>query len=109
MLKIYFDDDSGELCEVRENEPFAKEDLMLRTDVLRDTLYYIADMYNDAVEAYVGSIRWPEKTPEHCKDQYLNSAQMLRAKVVMREGRAEDTIFPPLLEKRKKAEEDWRN
>jgi hypothetical protein len=29
---------------------------MLRVDVLRDALYHIADMYNDAVEVYTGSI-----------------------------------------------------
>ena len=94
MLKIYFDDDSGELWEVKESEAFEREDLMLRTDVLRDAMHYIVDMYNDAVEVYVGSIKWPEKTPEHYKDQCLKFAQMLRAEVVMPEVRVEDTILP---------------
>jgi len=129
MLKIYFDDDSGELWEVKESESFAREDLMLRTDVLRDALHYIADMYNDAVEVYVGSIEWPENTPEDYKDQCLKFAQMLKAKVVMPEVKSEDTILPArvlgesaksilehvakrdtkvvsLLEKRKKMEKD---
>jgi len=129
MLKMYFDDDSGELGQVKESEAFKREDLMLRTDVLRDTLHYIADMYNDAVEVYVGSIKWPEKTPEHYKDQVLKFAQMLKVKVVMPEIKLEDTILPAtildqsaksvlervakksatvmsLLEKRKKLEKD---
>ena len=94
MLKMYFDGDSGELGQVKESEAFKREDLMLRTDVLRDALHYIADMYNHAVEVYVGSIEWPEKTPEHYKDQCLKFAQMLKAKVTMPEVKLEDTIIP---------------
>ncbi len=94
MLKMYFDDDSGELGQVKESEAFKREDLMLRTDVLRDALYYIADMYNDAVDVYVGSIEWPEKTPEQYKEQCLKFAQMLKAKVVMPEVKWEDAILP---------------
>ena len=94
MLRMYFDDDSGELGQVKESEAFAGEDLLLRTDVLRDALYYIADMYNDAVEHYVGSLEWPEGTSEDYKDQVLKFAQLLKAKVVMPEVKLEDTILP---------------
>jgi len=52
MLKMYFEDDSGELKEIKESESFEGEDLMLRVDVLRDALYHLADTYNDAVEVY---------------------------------------------------------
>ena len=129
MLKMYFDDDSGELGQVKESEAFKREDIMLRTDVLRDALYYITDMYNEAVDVYVGSIKWPEKTPEQYKDQCLKFAQMLKAKVVMPEVKWDDAILPvtvlresakselervakksatvmSLLEKRKKLEKD---
>ena len=94
MLRMYFDDDSGELGQVKESEAFAKEDLLLRTDVLRDALFHIADMYNDAVERYVGSLEWPEGTSEDYKDQVLKFAQLLKAKVVMPEVKLEDTILP---------------
>ncbi len=94
MLKMYFDGDSGELGQVKESEAFKRGDLMLRADVLRDALYYITDMYNDAVDVYVGSIEWPDKTPEQYKEQCLKFAQMLKAKVVMPEVKSEDTILP---------------
>ena len=94
MLRMYFDDDSGELGQVKESEAFAREDLLLRTDVLRDALFHIADMYNDAVERYVGSLEWPEGTSEDYKDQVLKFAQLLKAKVVMPEVKLEDTILP---------------
>jgi hypothetical protein len=94
MLRMYFDDDSVELGQVKESEAFAREDLFLRTDVLKDALYYIADMYNDAVEVYTGSIKWPEGTSEHYKDQCPKFAQMLKAKVVMPEVKLENTILP---------------
>ena len=94
MLRMYFDDDSGELGQVKESEAFAREDLLLRTDVLRDALFHIADMYNDAVERYVGSLEWPEGTSEDYKDQVLKFAQLLKAKVVMPEVKMEDTILP---------------
>ena len=94
MLRMYFDDDSGELGQVKESEAFAREDLLLRTDVLRDALYHIADMYNDVVERYVGSLEWPEGTSEDYKDQVLKFAQLLKAKVVMPEVKLEDTILP---------------
>jgi len=94
MLRMYFDDDSGELGQVKESEAFAKEDLLLRTDVLRDALYHIADMYNDVVERYVGSLEWPEGTSEDYKDQVLKFAQLLKAKVVMPEVKVEDTVLP---------------
>jgi len=94
MLKMYFDDDSAELLEIKESESFQNEDLMLRVDVLRDALYNIADMYNDAVEVYTKSIGWPKQTPESYKDQCLKFAQVLKAKVVMPEVKLEDTILP---------------
>jgi len=94
MLRMYFDDDSGELGQVKESEAFAREDLLLRTDVLRDALFHIADMYNDAVERYVGSLEWPEGTSEDYKDQVLKVAQLLKAKVVMPEVKVEDTVLP---------------
>ncbi len=94
MLRMYFDDDSGELEQVKESEAFAREDLLLRTDVLRDALFHIADMYNDAVELYVRSLEWPEGTSEDYKDQVLKFAQLLKAKVVMPEVKLEDTILP---------------
>jgi len=94
MLRMYFDDDSGELGQVKESEAFAREDLLLRTDVLRDALFHIADMYNDAVERYVGSLEWPEGTSEDYKDQVLKFAQLLKAKVVMPEVKVEDTVLP---------------
>ena len=93
MLRMYFDDDSGELGQVKESEAFKREDLLLRTDVLRDALFHIADMYNDAVERYVGSLEWPEGTSEDYKDQVLKFAQLLKAKVVMPEVKLEDTIL----------------
>src|SRR5512139_2856828 len=93
MLRLYFDDDSGELGQVKESEAFAREDLLLRTDVLRDALYHIADMYNDAVERYVGSLKWPEGTLEDYKDRCLKFAQLIKAKVVMPEVKL-DTILP---------------
>ena len=94
MLRMYFDDDSGELGQVKESEAFAREDLLLRTDVLREALFPIADMYNDAVERYVGSLEWPEGTSEDYKDQVLKFAQLLKAKVVMPEVKLEDTVLP---------------
>ena len=94
MLRMYFDDDSGELGQVKESESFKREDLLLRTDVLRDALFHIADMYNDAVERYVGSLEWPEGTSEDYKDQCLKFAQLLKAKVVMPEVKVEDTVLP---------------
>ena len=94
MLRMYFDDDSGELGQVKESEAFAGEDLLLRTDVLRDALFHIADLYNDAVELYVGSLEWPEGTSEDYKDQCLKFAQLLKAKVVMPEVKLEDTTLP---------------
>ncbi len=42
MLRMYFDDDSGELEQVKESEAFAREDLLLRTDVLGGTLCHVA-------------------------------------------------------------------
>ena len=87
-------DCSGELGQVKESEAFAREDLLLRTDVLRDALFHIADMYNDAVEHYVGSLEWPEGTSEDYKDQVLKFAQLLKAKVVMPEVKLEDTVLP---------------
>ena len=94
MLRMYFDDDSGELGLVKESEAFAREDLLLRTDVLRDALFHVADMYNDAVERYVGSLKWPEGTSEDYKDQVLKFAQLLKAKVVMPKVKVEDTVLP---------------
>ncbi len=94
MLRMYFDDDSGELGQVKESEAFAREDLLLRTDVLRDALFHVADMYNDAVELYVKSLEWPEGTSEDYKDQVLKFAQLLKAKVVMPEVKLEDTVLP---------------
>ena len=58
-FSIYYDQDSGELDEVRVGKWFTAESALMRADILKDCMQYFVEQYNATIEEME---QWMSKT-----------------------------------------------
>ena len=55
-ITLYYDDDSGELARVKIHKNFQKADLLMKVDVLQDSIGALENMYNNSSNTYFNSL-----------------------------------------------------
>lgn len=51
-MTVYYDEEDGELAQVKVSKSFEAEHALMRADVLKDILEQLTDMYNSSLEGY---------------------------------------------------------